>query len=357
MNIVFDNLIFSLQKAGGISVVWGNLLSNCIGRAKISFIEYFGAENNLSRNVLNIPSVSIKYKSINPKLAELLTPKVLYNGNEPFIFHSSYFRICKHSKAINITTVHDFIYEQGKPTLKQKLRIALNYKAIRKSDAIVCISENSKRDLLKFIPDIDASKISVIYNGVSESYNKISKKPYPEYSNHILFVGGRQGYKNFRFIVEALSGTNYPLLICGKSLSNEEKTMLDSYLPKRYKFVSLPSNEELNKIYNSVYALVYPSSYEGFGIPILEAQRAQCPVIALNSSSIPEVAGNGAILLDSIEPSALIDALDKLSDTIFRSSLIKNGYINSKRFSWGKMANGYMALYEQLYNQRLKQDI
>lgn len=352
MNIIYDNIIFSLQSAGGISVVWKNLLTNCLDRANISCIEYPGANINLSRKSIDIPSDIVIEKSLKPRLAELFSPYVIYNKKEHFIFHSSYFRTCRHPKSINVTTVHDFIFEQGHPTFKQKMRIALNYRSIRKSDAIVCISNNTKKDLLKYLPDIDPSKISIIYNGVSENYHKLDSVPYPAYNNHVLFVGGRKGYKNFRFTVEALSNTRYNLLICGKPLSGEERVMLDTNLPNKYSFIAFPSNEELNKIYNSVYALIYPSSYEGFGIPILEAQRCKCPVIAFNSSSIPEVAGDGAILLETLFHDALIEALNNLDNRQFKSELIENGYINSQRFSWKNMAENYLMLYQNLLDNK-----
>lgn len=352
MKIVFDNIIFSLQRAGGISVVWENLLKSRLRQFDVSYIEYSKAKKNLYRKALQIHTDNIIIKSLNPKLAELINPRISYNGKEYFIFHSSYFRICNHPKAINVTTVHDFIYEQGVPTFKQRLRIKMNYKAIRNSDAVVCISENTKKDLFRFLPDINPEKVYVIYNGVSEDYYPIPYIPYPQYRDCVLFIGGRQGYKNFRFTVEALSGTKYNLLVCGKSLDEDEKVLLDKYLPNHYTVITLPSNEELNKIYNSVYALVYPSSYEGFGIPILEAQRSKCPVIALNSSSVPEVAGEGAILLETLFRDALIEALDSLDDRKFKSELTEKGYINSQRFSWEKMAETYLQLYKNLLDDK-----
>lgn len=348
MRIVYDNIIFSLQRAGGISVVWQHLLNHCLGKADISCLEYAGAAKNLSRKSLVVPAEDIVVKSLNPRVAELFSPGVPSRPEAHFIFHSSYYRTCNNPKAINVTTVHDFIYEYVRPTVKQRLRKALNYRAIRKSDAIVCVSENTRRDLLKFIPEIDSSKISVIHNGVAETFHKLDTRPFAEYADYVLFVGGRSGYKNFRFIVEALAGTKFKLLICGKPLSKSEGRMLDAHLPNRYRSIVFPSNEELNRIYNSVYALVYPSAYEGFGLPIPEAQRAGCPVIALGSSSVPEVAGNGAILLDSLTQDNLADALERLADREYRTDLIERGHANSQRFSWKSMAESYLKLYERL---------
>lgn len=351
--LYLDNIIFSLQKAGGISVVWQNLISNLQQSSysnDIRYIEYKNAATNIFRTNLNIPRCQIKIiKKINQIFEQFRSPEV--TSNKKFIFHSSYFRICNNPNAINVTTVHDFIYEQGNPTWKQKLRIWLNYKAIKKSDAIVCISENTKKDLLKYLPDIDTSKVHVIYNGVSEDYFPLKNIPYPQYQDYVLFVGGRQGYKNFDFVVKTLQNTSYKLLICGSSFKEDEKEIVDKYLPTRYKLIEYPSNKELNKIYNSVYCLVYPSSYEGFGLPVLEAQRAGCPVIALAASSILEIVGKDSLLMPTLEGSHLIELLAKIKDPDIRIKLIDLGFEVSNRFSWRKMADEYLNLYNILLNK------
>ena len=350
--IIFDNIIFSLQKAGGISVVWQNIIKNLLILTNdINFLENPNTDN-IFRQELNIPSRLIIKQKLYPIVSQLIHPKI--NIDYPFIFHSSYFRTCNNPNAINITTVHDFIYEQGKPSFKQKIRIKLNYNAIKKSDAIICISENTKYDLLKFLPEIDKNKIHVIHNGVSEDYYRLIDKPYSEYKDFILFVGGRQSYKNFDYIVKSLVNTRYKLLICGKPLSEQEMKLLNDNIPNQYTSIRFPTNEELNKIYNSVYALVYPSSYEGFGIPILEAQRAGCPVIALNSSSIPEVIGSTPLLLNELSTKELINKLNLLDDEDIRIKIIENGISNSKRFSWEKTTQEYFNLYNKLIKARIR---
>lgn len=351
MFVLLDNIIFNLQKAGGISVVWYNLIQNLLKFSNdISYIEYPNADN-IFRQELNIPSSNILMKeNFNSLISQFIHPKI--KVDHPFIFHSSYFRTCKNPNAINVTTVHDFIYEQGNPNFKQKIRIGLNYKAIRESDAIVCISENTKRDLFKFVPDIDPQKVSVIYNGVSDDYTQLEECCYPEYKDFVLFVGGRQGYKNFELLISSLQQSCYKLLICGKHLTEKELKLLDQKVPNKYKFIAYPSNEELNRIYNSVYALVYPSSYEGFGIPVLEAQRAGCPVIALNASSIPEVIGKTPLLMENISERELLIKLDLLKDSNLRQKVIEDGIANSQRFSWEKMTKEYFDLYNKLLEER-----
>lgn len=346
--LIFDNIIFSLQRAGGISAVWSNLISNIQKTgAPLLCLEYEDAIQNIFRNNINIPHENIY--SLGRKASkwhEFVSPSI--NLNEKFIFHSSYFRVCPNKNAINIATVHDFIYEQGKPNLKQKIRILLDYMAIRRSDAVVCVSESTRKDLFKYLPDINPEKVSVIHNGVSDYFSQLNESPYPQYSDYLLFVGGRQSYKNFKFLVESLSLSDFKLLICGAPLSKEEIRLLDKYISGRYNTIVFPSNEDLNAIYNSVYALVYPSSYEGFGIPVLEAQRAGCPVIALNASSIPEVIGDDALLMTNLSVDDLYTKLEELKHPSRRGQLIDSGLTNSMRFSWDKMASEYLQLYNNL---------
>lgn len=346
--LFFDNIIFSLQKAGGISVVWQNLIRNLLPIAdNLHFIEYQNASQNIFRQELEIPSSKIEVANkFSPIFSQFKHPTV--KSDAPFIFHSSYFRTCNNPNAINVTTVHDFIYEQGVPTLKQKLRIALNYRAIRRSDAIVCISENTKKDLFKFIPDINPEKVHVIYNGVSEDYHPIDDISIFEYHDCVLFVGGRQSYKNFDFVVKALKSTRFRLLICGAPLNSDEISLLEKYLPERYIHVKFPTNEELNRIYNSVYALAYPSSYEGFGLPVLEAQRAGCPVIALSASSIPEIIGKNSLLMPELSSVYFEKMLNRIANQDERKNIIDSGLENVKRFSWSRMAEEYFNLYRKL---------
>lgn len=350
MKIILDNIIFSLQIAGGISMVWSNLINN-LEKEDLDtlYIEYPNSENNLYRKALKISNNKINnVKCFDKILTQLNSVKLKYN--QKFIFHSSYFRICNNPNAINISTVHDFIYEQSKMTLKQKFRRQLDYKAIRKSDAIICVSDNTKNDLLKFLPDINPRKVFVIYNGVSDEYYKLKEIPYPIYSKYLLFVGNRIGYKNFDKTISFIKYSKYNLLIVGGSLSTSELNLLNKEIPGKFKVLTHISNNELNKIYNSVFGLVYPSEYEGFGLPVLEAQRAGCPVIAQNKSSIPEIIGKNYPMMNDCSINSFKELLSIIENS--RESLIEQGISNAQRFSWGKMAKEYIDVYNSLLNNK-----
>lgn len=348
--IYFDNIIFSLQKNGGISVVWYNILKEILsGNIPFCCLEYPDAKENFLRNNLDIPMSNIVHYKIPCKLNRYL-PFCAEELQIP-IFHSSYYRYCTNRETINITTIHDFTYEYYFSGLAKTIHCHQKYKAIRHSKVVICISENTKRDLLHFVPDISPSKIQVIYNGVSEDYYQLNVSDRLDLSNYILFVGARDGYKNFRFVVDALENTSYNLAICGKPLSLTEKDLLNSKLgPHRYSVYENVDNQTLNKIYNSVYCLVYPSSYEGFGIPVIEAQRSGCPVIALNTSSIPEIIGETPLLLPNLDAAHFLDRMRLIADDRIRNEIIEAGLVNSRRFSWNKMTYEYHTIYQELLN-------
>lgn len=356
--LYIDGIIFSLQKAGGISLVFAELLARIEERKSIkcTLLEYM---RGLTFNIFR--------KTFLFRDRELLKDKFLFlsryfdvhvSSSEKFIFHSSYYRICNNRQAINITTVHDFIYEYYVLGLRRYIHSWQKKRAIRKSEYIICISESTKKDLLKFLPDVDHKKIRVIYNGVSDDYHMLSEFPpdifYFPPQSYVLFVGSRGGYKNFKLSAEAVANTDLNLLIVGSSLSKKEKCYLDILLGKeRYYQMLGVDNSLLNLYYNGAYCFLYPSAYEGFGLPVIEAQKAGCPVIAYNASSIPEIIGDTSLLFDELSVEAIVQKLDILKSPLIRSQVIEKGVHNARRFSWDKMYENILYLYKEALGDNL----
>ena len=221
------------------------------------------------------------------------------------------------------------------------------------------LKTHTKQDLLKFLPDVDEKKIRVIYNGVSDEYYPLLninnyKLPYPV-NSYLLFVGERKAYKNFDLVVKSLKYLTYKLVIVGAELEKEEQKLLDKNLSSdNYCHVGRISNYDLNILYNGAVALIYPSSYEGFGLPVIEAQKAGCPVIAYNSSSISEIIGETPLLMHRLDLQELLKKVNMLSDLELRKDVIEKGIQNAKRFSWDDMYRKLIDLYLEAYDNNKK---
>jgi mannosyltransferase len=354
INLILDNIIFSLQKAGGISSIWNELVKqvNCSSNFNSFFIEYPNATDNLYRKEVIINKKKIIEKIANPKINHFFNPYLKFD--EPFIFHSSYYRISKNKNAKNVTTVHDFIHEYTRKGMPKYFHHLKKKRAIYSSDAIICISQNTKKDLLRFFPKVDEKIISVIHNGISKEFdirNKKSEELILQYGNYVLFVGARHvPHKNFTPVVDALENhRNLNLVIIGgNSLDDNEIAFMNKKIKNRYFHISGVSNQKLNELYNDAFALIYPSLYEGFGIPIIEAQASGCPVIATNASSVTEIATGSALLIEKGTSEEISTELNKLYNFEFRKSIIDLGYNNSKRFTMEKMISEILKVYKSL---------
>ncbi|KAA1194767.1 glycosyltransferase family 4 protein [Photorhabdus heterorhabditis] len=352
--IIIDGIIFTLQKFGGISVYTNELITRMLKDNLPCTILTYGNENpHFKPEIKKISKLQRIRLSL--KLERYLpVPIPLKPSKNIKIFHSSYYRLPDNKfDGYIITTVHDFIYEKYKKGLPRIIHSWQKKKAVKNSDAIICISENTKKDLIKFYPWVDKKKLHVVYNGVSDDFYPINKKE-EEYKTEkkILFVGQRDGYKNFNILVDALSASSeYSLIIVGSKLKNKEKIYLDNTIKNRYIQYSNVSNNELNVLYNSAFALIYPSLYEGFGIPVIEAMKAGCPVIAANTSSIPEISRGAAILLNNINVHSILDALQKLKSPKFRDNIIRMGLNNSSLFSWDYTWSHTKKIYDELLRE------
>ena len=350
MKIIIDNLVFEWQKAGGISVVWHELIkrmmNDCTICPHLSFVEYPHTDENLFHKELGIGQEAIIKNCSATGFSWKRYLNLSIHADKKFIFHSTYYRICSNSNAINIVTVHDFTYEYFNKGIKKYIHSLTKSRAIRNADYIVCISENTKKDLIKFVPDVNKDKIYVIPNGSSDDFFVISQDRLDYYENFLLFVGSRAAYKNFDLAVQVAKQSNLKLKIVGSVLSSSEKAFVKEQLGNNYEELGHIDNHKLNEEYNKALALIYPSSYEGFGLPVIEAQKAGCPVVAILNSSIKEIYGALSYLSPDNKVSNLCDIVSHLRDVSgYRAHVVSLGLENASKYTWSKTYNMYKSLY------------
>jgi mannosyltransferase len=248
--------------------------------------------------------------------------------------------------------VHDFVHEKFYKGIRRSLHLMQKGKVLKAADRIITVSENTKRDLLQFHPSIPGERIKVIYNGVSEDFYPLedferAKLPEVNVRPYLVYIGSREHYKNFKFTVALLKETaDFDLYIVGSALLKNERELLNQQIPGRWKHFDHISNQRLNQLYNMAFALIYPSFYEGFGIPLLEAMKAGVPFLALNNSAIPEVAGNAGLLLESPDIGLFKNALEYIPAE--RETLIVNGFAQAAKFSWEKCYQQTLSVYKEL---------
>lgn len=251
-----------------------------------------------------------------------------------------------------VCTMHDCVLEK---IFNGGVRSENRLKLMQKASAIVAVSKNTKKDLLEFYPEIPADKIHVIYHGYS---GFAESKGVNQWGRYILNVGMRQTYKNYANLLKAMVvvmkyDKDIKLVSAGKPFDASE-TLLIEQLGLSDRVISVQCNDEtLADLYKYAQAFVYPSIYEGFGIPILEAWSFETPVVLSDTSCFPEVAGEAGRYFDPSSPESIADALmDVLNNDDLKSLLVAKGNERLRMFSWDKTSETHLNLYNLLAKQR-----
>lgn len=222
-------------------------------------------------------------------------------------------------------------------------------KIARRSRSIFTISENSKKDIIKYT-GVPEDKVKVLYCGISDIFSsdkpvqsgimeRLGLKPH----SYFLAVSSLDPRKNFKMLIDAFlhSGIQTPLVIVGSKgkVFNDMQLNIDTIDSSKVIFTDYINDEDLKALYKSSLCFVYPSLYEGFGIPPLEAMANGCPTIVSNTSSLPEVCGNASLYIDPYDRNSITDAMKEvLNDESLRKELIARGKENVKRFNWNYSA-------------------
>jgi glycosyltransferase involved in cell wall biosynthesis len=364
-NIVYDYQIFSEQEIGGISRYFSKLASYILRNNefnlkiaaffhKNSYLESIDKSILLGKYIDYRPYTTMARITLNRTLTSLY-----YQATKPDIIHQTYYSypefIPKNSKVV--VTVHDMIHENFSDYMLRHDRTAENKaRAVSRADHIICVSNNTKKDLISIL-NVDPRRVTVIHHGcsklinVEQQANLITKvdKPY------ILYVGQRKFYKNFKRFVQAYSMSIFAKdysLVCfgGGDFTLEERNFFTELKLTNQQIVCVSGDDyQLAYFYKNAATFVYPSLYEGFGMPLLEAMSLGCPVICSNTSSFPEIAGNAAILFEPTSVESIRVAVERvLSSPCLAANLAKLGYEQVKKFSWDKCARKTSEIYRLL---------
>lgn len=365
MKIIFDYQIFSLQAYGGISRYFCELVRElkCSYNQDVNVISPFYLNTYLKEYSNIVPILGLRYKAI-PKSApivrkanEFLTIPLM-KLYEPDIVHETYYsskRISPNTAKV-VLTVYDMIHEKFADQFSAKDNTQfLKRQAVERADHVICISKQTQNDLIQIL-GINPDKTSVIHLGFSLTNTELLGDSIKTTRPFLLYVGNRNGYKNFEALLKSYANSiflrsNFDL-ICfgGGGVTQNEKNLMNqhSISLQQVHFVS-GGDSLLAKYYQSASAFIYPSLYEGFGIPPLEAMSFNCPVVCSNVSSIPEVVGDAAEMFDPYEPDSIRSAIERVvSDNSLKQTLIARGQERIKLFSWQRCAQKTLAVYQRL---------
>lgn len=362
MQIVFDSQIFGIQRFGGISRYIVELadtlgsIDNVDARilAPLHVNQILGASDVARRGVSwMVPKLR---SGIRRRVEKIATELSLSTGSFDILHSTYYLRHCRprNSKAL-VVTVHDMIHEimpgsfpEDDPTVN------LKRKSVEAADHVICVSENTRQDLCRLL-DVDVMKTSVVHHGVSfrDPLNIVSyafSRPY------VLYVGQRGGYKNFDLFLRAFALTparksGVALVAFGGSgFSRYELQLIEGLGFTNGSVIHMSGDDELlSALYSGALAFIYPSLYEGFGMPVLEAMSMGCPVAAANSSSIPEAGGDAVEYFDPTSQDDIARAIDVVVSSPSRSrALREKGFCRAKAFSWRKAAEETLGVYRNL---------
>ncbi len=287
----------------------------------------------------------------------LLRARARMRGVEIFHFTNPLNYTPGHYKTV--VTIHDLAFLHDKSWAKASPGKMFKEKLqqIRKADAIIAVSQATKQDIIKQL-GVPATKITVVYEGAGKEYFPDSERPSVQ-GRYLLCVGQLQPRKNNRALIEAFSlvAPKFPdlkLVFAGRSVSKEYLESLHAAaraanLQEKVIFIHSADNADLRKLYSHAECLVYPSLFEGFGLPVLESFQCGVSVITSNLSSLPEVAGEAGLLVDPHSPQKIAEALEQfLTDETLRNRLRAAIPAQLQKFSWERAARETAQVYATL---------
>lgn len=359
LNVFFGPEIWPLQSQGGISRYNGELIK---GVATINQNTFAFLPDNVNQFTDLIPD-RCRILTNQTKTSELIKTALEKSGKEScnLIYHATYFgdaelKLWQRAGFKTVITVHDLISEKfSEKKISIRPRINVKQKAIRLADHIICISQTTKIDLMEYY-NVSENRISVVYHGSNLRELESEIKYQSEEGKFLLYVGKRGSYKNFNFFLKAFAKSTllkkgFKIIAFGGGNFSQSELELIRELGIQNNVLQLSGNDgELVQLYSTAFAFVYPSLYEGFGLPPIEAMKYGCPVLASNRGSIPEICNDAAIYFDPTSIDSMLSVMDKsLNELELLDQKRSLGYINAKKYTWQKTTQETADVYSKLF--------
>lgn len=368
MKVLYDFQIFNIQKFGGISRYFVELMNGVAAAENAGFmLPLVASDNGYIRNSELVSCIdtsrfgflkasTVKKNSI--RLNRLYTQFQAQTKSYD-IYHPTYYDpylLDTIGKKPLVITVHDMIHELFNDQYR-KSKVAEQKKYIvSRAAKVLTISESTKRDLITLL-GVDARKIEVIY--LATSFGDAPAVPLADTAlpgNYVLYVGDRWHYKNFDFFIRSLTpllqkDESLRIVCAGSSPFNDQERQVIAGLGITGRLLHFPAagDDMMVHLYRNARAFVFPTLYEGFGIPVLEAFACGCPVIVSNSSSLPEVGGDACRYIDPRDETSLTAAVQAvIYDESLRADMTVRGYEQRAKFSWSRTTQETLAAYAQL---------
>jgi glycosyltransferase involved in cell wall biosynthesis len=370
LRVMFDPQIFCHQRFGGISRYVCNIALEMQRMAGVTpqivapfhFNEYL---DQLPRSLVR--GRRVRWLEGLTALAyglSVLPGKVAARNFKPDVLHNTYyFPIKPPSGTLGILTVYDMIHEKyPKYFAASPFITRIKAASVAAADHVICISESTRRDLLTTY-DIPEERVSVTHLGFDPLGSLLTGEPSSDFkvrvlgadAPYLLYVGSRVSYKNFRGLLDAYAASaslrSNCFFLCfggGDFTGAERAAIFKAGVEGRVRFLG-GSDSVLAACYAHASLFVSPSFYEGFGIPVLEAMSLDCPVACSNSSSLPEVVGNAAMLFDPADRDSIRSALEAVLDSpSAATALMERGRVRRQLFSWRNCAEKTMDIYRRV---------
>ena len=364
MRVAFDHQIFCLQNYGGIS----RYFSRIAEQMAITGNDV-GIFAPLHRNfyLKDLPEGIVHGRAAEQYPPRTTRLALIYNhllghhamrGWKPQVAHETYFsRFSAVPKGCPVVlTVYDMIHELFPQNFSARDQTtALKRRAVERADHVICISQSTRQDLMRLF-SVPESKLSVVHLGFEQFKPVSTELAAPSAKPYLLYVGSRHGYKNFSGLLDAVASstrlkTDVDIVAFGGgafSADEQEQIQRLGFAAGQVRQVG-GDDAVLGQLYEGAKAFVYPSLYEGFGLPPLEAMAHACPVISSGTSSMPEVIGNAGVLFDPLNGDEMAGAIERVvySDAEI-ARLVGLGHERLKHFSWQRCTQETLSIYQSL---------